>query len=112
MAADCRLHPQRLQRGPPDEGRRVKGSRTRTEASRNSPRAGAAGPGPATEGSSLAPDPEAGLCARCRFASLQTSARGSRFLRCDRSDDDPRFSRYPPLPVSACPGFEAHSDGA
>jgi hypothetical protein len=54
-------------------------------------------------------DPEVGLCARCRWARVQTTARGSRFWRCLRADDDPRFARYPRLPVTACSGFEASS---
>jgi hypothetical protein len=40
---------------------------------------------------------------------VQTTARGSRFWRCLRADDDPRFARYPRLPVTACSGFEASS---
>ena len=47
-----------------------------------------------------------GLCARCRMASVQRTARGSRFWRCRRADTDPAFLRYPPLPVLRCPGFE------
>jgi len=47
-----------------------------------------------------------GLCADCRHAAVQRSARGSAFWRCLRSDGDPRFTRYPPLPVQQCHGFE------
>ena len=50
---------------------------------------------------------EEGLCGRCRFARAVTTAKGSRFLRCGRSDEDARFPRYPSLPVRACEGFEA-----
>jgi len=32
--------------------------------------------------------------------------RGSRFFLCERSKDDDRFPRYPPVPVLRCPGFE------
>ena len=53
-------------------------------------------------------EPEAGLCARCRHARIQGSARGSRFWRCLRADADPSYRRYPPLPVNDCRGFEAH----
>ncbi len=56
------------------------------------------------------PDPKVGLCSACRFASLQTSARGSRFWRCLRADSDPSYRRYPPLPVHSCPGFDAARD--
>jgi hypothetical protein len=48
---------------------------------------------------------EPGLCARCRHRELQGSAR-SVFVRCGLSDTDPRFRRYPRLPVTACAGFE------
>ena len=51
-------------------------------------------------------DASVGLCARCAFAALQQSGRGSRFWRCRRAEEDPRFPRYPPLPVLRCPGFE------
>jgi hypothetical protein len=53
------------------------------------------------------PDPKVGLCAACRFARVQTSAKGSVFWRCLRAQDDPRFLPYPPLPVRSCPGFES-----
>jgi hypothetical protein len=49
---------------------------------------------------------DVGLCPVCTHAQVQQSARGSRFWRCLRADDDPRFRRYPPLPVRACPGLE------
>lgn len=49
--------------------------------------------------------PEPGLCGGCRYARRLRSRRRS-FLRCDRSDSDPSYSRYPTLPVLACPGFE------
>jgi hypothetical protein len=35
------------------------------------------------------------------------SSRGSRFWLCGRSADDPRFAKYPRLPVLQCAGFEA-----
>lgn len=47
-----------------------------------------------------------GLCADCRHAQLLASKR-SQFLRCRKADDDPRFARYPALPVVACDGYEA-----
>jgi hypothetical protein len=49
-----------------------------------------------------------GLCADCRHAKVQASARGSRFWRCLRADTDARFERYPRLPIVTCPGHEAH----
>lgn len=36
-----------------------------------------------------------------------TSRRGSTFYRCMRAETDPRFVRYPQLPVRECPGYEA-----
>jgi hypothetical protein len=48
-----------------------------------------------------------GLCASCRFAARQSSARGGSFWRCRRADADPAFRRYPPLPVRSCSGFES-----
>lgn len=51
----------------------------------------------------LSSDP--GLCATCVHLDLVASKR-SVFVRCRRSDDDPRFPRYPPLPVRACQGYE------
>ena len=47
-----------------------------------------------------------GLCATCRWVGIVTNRRGSVFYRCARADVDPRFVRYPPLPVLACPGYE------
>ena len=47
-----------------------------------------------------------GLCADCRHAQRLASKR-SHFLRCRKSDEDPRFARYPALPVVACEGYEA-----
>lgn len=46
----------------------------------------------------------AGLCRTCRHAVLLATAR-SAFLRCGLADSDPRFPRYPPLPVASCSGF-------
>ena len=50
--------------------------------------------------------PEAGLCDRCLNAEIVRSKR-SRFLRCRLADRDPRFAKYPRLPVVACDGFAA-----
>ena len=53
--------------------------------------------------------PPAGLCDDCRHAERVASKR-SVFLRCALSDTDPRFARYPRLPVLACAGYERKSD--
>jgi len=52
---------------------------------------------------------EAGLCETCAHARLIRSARGARFLLCGLAAADPRFRRYPALPVLACPGFAARA---
>lgn len=51
---------------------------------------------------------EAGLCGHCRWAQRVQSARGSEFIRCRRSDDDPAFRKYPPLPMLSCAGFQTN----
>jgi hypothetical protein len=53
------------------------------------------------------PGAVAGLCATCLHARRIASARGSTFWLCQRSVDDPRFAKYPRLPVVHCAGFEA-----
>jgi hypothetical protein len=40
------------------------------------------------------------------MAVAQPNRRGSTFWRCRRADHDPRYLRYPPLPVARCDGFE------
>jgi hypothetical protein len=56
------------------------------------------------------PVPAAGLCESCRHARRIASARSS-FLRCARAGVDPRYAKYPRLPVLACPGHEAAAAG-
>jgi hypothetical protein len=46
-----------------------------------------------------------GLCGTCAFARVVTTSRGSAFVRCARAEEDPRYPKYPPLPVLACPGY-------
>ena len=48
-----------------------------------------------------------GLCARCRHARRVVSAKGSVFFMCQLAARDPRFSKYPRLPVLSCPGHES-----
>ncbi|MCU1235155.1 MAG: hypothetical protein JWP63_3122 [Candidatus Solibacter sp.] len=48
----------------------------------------------------------AGLCADCLHARVNRSDRGAVFYQCTRSFDDPRFAKYPRLPVRICPGYE------
>lgn len=49
---------------------------------------------------------EAGLCMDCRFARVIRSDRGSVFYQCTKSFEDPRFPKYPRLPVLDCSGYE------
>jgi hypothetical protein len=46
-----------------------------------------------------------GLCLACEHAQVVTSSKGSTFYLCRLSEVDPRFRRYPVLPVTACPGY-------
>ena len=46
-----------------------------------------------------------GLCADCQYARPIESAKGSHFLLCQLSECDPRFPKYPPLPVLRCIGY-------
>lgn len=48
---------------------------------------------------------DAGLCTDCRFAAVIRSDRGSVFYQCRLSFTDPRFDKYPRLPVRNCPGY-------
>jgi hypothetical protein len=48
----------------------------------------------------------AGLCAACAHGRRIASARGSVFWLCARSTEDPRFPKYPRLPVLSCAGYE------
>jgi hypothetical protein len=50
-----------------------------------------------------------GLCATCVHLRMVRSDRGSAFYRCLLSARDPRFPKYPRLPVLACPGYAAVS---
>jgi hypothetical protein len=49
--------------------------------------------------------PGVGLCQECRHARRIVSGKGSGFWLCGRSAEDPRFVKYPRLPVERCPGF-------
>ena len=52
-------------------------------------------------------DPTVGLCVRCHHCRTVQTARGSVFYRCARAETDPRFTRYPRLPVVSCTGYDA-----
>ncbi len=49
---------------------------------------------------------QAGLCDRCKHQQVVRTGRGSQFSLCRRHKTDPRFPKYPRIPVLRCPGFE------
>ena len=51
------------------------------------------------------PSPAVGLCDRCRNVKRVQTRTGSTFYLCQLSSVDPRFPRYPRLPVVRCLGF-------
>jgi hypothetical protein len=54
----------------------------------------------------------AGLCADCVYARSVKSRRGSVFLLCELSTRDPKFPKYPRLPVLSCRGYEKKNASA
>ena len=52
----------------------------------------------------MTPRQPAGLCDSCRHQKLIRTGRGSEFSMCLRSKDDPRYDKYPRLPVRECAG--------
>lgn len=51
-------------------------------------------------------DPTAGLCATCAHVEMIRTHRGSLFYLCRLSASDPRFPKYPRLPVLSCRAYE------
>jgi len=51
-----------------------------------------------------------GLCRSCAWARTVPTPR-STFWLCQRAAADPRYDRYPRLPVRFCPGYEAGGPG-
>jgi hypothetical protein len=47
-----------------------------------------------------------GLCAECVHRKEIRSDRGSVFVMCLRSFQEPQYPKYPRLPVLQCAGFE------
>lgn len=47
-----------------------------------------------------------GLCTECLHARRVVSAKGSTFWLCAKSETDPRFPKYPRLPMLRCEGYE------
>jgi len=52
----------------------------------------------------------AGLCATCARARRITNDRGSIFVLCLHSTNDPSFPKYPRLPVISCRAFAKAGD--
>lgn len=50
---------------------------------------------------------ELGLCQGCRHGKVNTTRRGTAYLRCTRAGWDARLPRYPRLPMQECHGFLA-----
>jgi hypothetical protein len=50
-----------------------------------------------------------GLCDSCRHQQLVPNRRGSVFSLCQLSKVDPRFPKYPRIPVLECSGYERRS---
>ena len=48
-------------------------------------------------------------CASSIHAELIESSKGASFVLCRLSYEDPRFARYPRLPVLACDGHAPHA---
>jgi hypothetical protein len=48
---------------------------------------------------------QAGLCSDCRHARTILSDRGATFVLCQLSAGDPKFPKYPRLPVLSCDGY-------
>ncbi len=51
-----------------------------------------------------------GLCDSCARQRVVRSGRGSVFSLCGRAASDPRYAKYPPVPVLRCPGFDQRSE--
>ena len=49
--------------------------------------------------------PPAGLCGSCANVRIVQTRKGSRFFLCQLSETDPRFPKYPPIPVLRCAGY-------
>ena len=56
------------------------------------------------------PHPDPGLCRDCQHSRRIESDRGSVFFRCELSLVDPRFAKYPRLPVLSCSGYQPRKE--
>ena len=55
------------------------------------------------------PEARVGLCFTCRHARRVPTPRAVYWL-CELAATDPRFEKYPRLPVRACPGYERRAE--
>jgi hypothetical protein len=51
-------------------------------------------------------EPSPGLCADCGHARALTPRSGSTYYQCLRAEHEPRYPKWPRLPVLSCPGYE------
>lgn len=58
------------------------------------------------------PPANPGLCDQCAHSLRITSDRGSVFIQCQLSFTDPRFAKYPRLPVHGCSGYQKSAGAA
>jgi hypothetical protein len=49
--------------------------------------------------------PPAGLCNLCVHQKVVRNTRGSSFSMCELAKTDPRYPKYPRVPVMQCAGF-------
>jgi hypothetical protein len=49
---------------------------------------------------------DAGLCSDCLHSRRIESAHGAVFILCNLSLTDPRYPKYPRLPVLSCDGYK------
>jgi hypothetical protein len=45
------------------------------------------------------------LCFSCHYGNHIISGKGSSFLQCQKHFENPRYPKYPVLPVFACSGY-------
>lgn len=55
--------------------------------------------------------PPPGLCESCRNVKVVETRTGSRFFLCRLSEVDPRFPKYPRIPVLRCAGYAPVASG-
>lgn len=58
------------------------------------------------------PDVRWGLCATCAHARVIESDRASAFVQCGLAKEDPRYRKYPYVPVDRCDGYFALQSAA